>query len=576
MITIRQGYRGMEVQTLRAALMAQGYQPTESVTDPNLFDEWVNAAVCAFQQRAGLTIDGIVGPTTWSALGVTSGTQPATQQAAGAAAAIPTTTPDPGKLAPGLPGDITPSGGSNSMLLLGIAGLVGFAWWYSKRKGGSFSGRPFAGDGDADDEAADADDAKEIARAKRKAKEIQKRILKEYQIELKRNEVDPQRQPGWANRIMRTVERSVMTDERLDMREGLKSERRSERSDFDPSVAPIPGENRDAEQVEARAAWLRQQDEIAKGRTAEERAKVAADIRRMRPELVGHKRNVSNPTYRQERATVGRKAQFSPVNPATGLRNRTESEVEQWATRVESARGAAQGTKKIQVSSRRYHTDKAYRESEQDDARAKADATGAEVQLVNERGVALFKYRPNVRNFKDVTSERLIAEVARDAKKGNCPKAVRNLFRVRPLATDKKTEALLNQAAKVVHTKCTAELNEDTESREEVREEVLGQKRAVLTKAQLIQEGLWSDKKKLPRMTVDAIRKAVKDGRIEKEEGRALIMHLRERNQRIIDERTPKYEPLTVSSRVIRKRGGELPALITTAGGRRRTVRIRD
>lgn len=571
MITIRQGYTGMEVQTLRAALMAQGYQPTESVTDPNLFDSWVNAAVCAFQQRAGLTIDGTVGPVTWGALGVTAGTQPATQQAAGAAVAMPTTTPDPGKLAPGLPNGITPGGDSNSMLLLGIAGLVGFAWWYSKRKGGSFSGRPFAGDGDADDEAADADDAKEIARAKRKAKEIQKRILKEYQIELKRNEVDPQRQPGWANRIMRTVERSVMTDERLS-----KGGEVVDRDAFNPSIAPLPNENRDEEQKAARAAFLREQDALAKSRTAEERAKVAADIRRMRPELVGHKRPSMTETYRKERATVGRKAQFAPVNPTVGLRNRTEAEVEKWATRVESARGAVQRTRKIQVVSRRYHTDKTYRESEQDDARRIADETGSEVQLVNERGISLFKYQPNVRNFKDVTSERLIAEVAKDARKGNCPKAVRNLFRVRPLVNDKKTESLLNQAAKVVHTKCTAELNEDTESREEVREEILGQKAAVLTKAQLIQEGLWSSRKKLPRMTVDAIRKAVKDGRIEKEEGRALIMHLRERNQRIIDERTPKSDPPTVSSRVIRKRGGELPALITTAGGRRRTVRIRD
>ena len=61
---------------------------------------------------------------------------------------------------------------------------------------------------------------------------------------------------------------------------------------------------------------------------------------------------------------------------------------------------AAQGTKRIGVSSKRYHADRTYRESEQRDARAKADASGARVMLVNEAGIPLFDYLPNARDFK--------------------------------------------------------------------------------------------------------------------------------------------------------------------------------
>ncbi len=286
------------------------------------------------------------------------------------------------------------------------------------------------------------------------------------------------------------------------------------------------------------------------------------------------------PTYREERTKVGRKLFPGNTSPSTGLRNRDEGEDEAWLERVESARGAAQGTKRIQVSARRYHTDKAYRESEQADARRIADEGGREVQLVNERGTPLFRYQPNARNFKDAASEQLIEAVADDAKKGNCPKAVKNLFRVRPLALDKTTERLLDSAAAAVAKNCADTLNSDLEMREEAREEAGGEAphRATLREVRDVVGLVRSRRTKASAFTPKAIAREIEKGNISEEDGEALMQMARDEARGAKNAEMMVFvEPKTRgTARHTRKRRGELDAQVTVSpGGRTRTLRVK-
>ncbi|GGY17022.1 penicillin-insensitive murein endopeptidase [Streptomyces tanashiensis] len=61
------GNRGSDVIALQHLLAAHG----RSVTVDGVFDSGTHSAVVGFQQSRGLTADGIVGPATWSALGLT-------------------------------------------------------------------------------------------------------------------------------------------------------------------------------------------------------------------------------------------------------------------------------------------------------------------------------------------------------------------------------------------------------------------------------------------------------------------------------------------------------------------------
>jgi peptidoglycan hydrolase-like protein with peptidoglycan-binding domain len=60
----RQGDQGHPVPTLQYLLRARGH----SVAVDGIFGPATDAAVRAFQQSRGLTVDGIVGPNTWTAL----------------------------------------------------------------------------------------------------------------------------------------------------------------------------------------------------------------------------------------------------------------------------------------------------------------------------------------------------------------------------------------------------------------------------------------------------------------------------------------------------------------------------
>lgn len=62
---LSQGARGAEVATLQQALRDAGFDPGPIDGD---FGPRTRAAVVAFQQARGLTVDGVVGPQTWGAL----------------------------------------------------------------------------------------------------------------------------------------------------------------------------------------------------------------------------------------------------------------------------------------------------------------------------------------------------------------------------------------------------------------------------------------------------------------------------------------------------------------------------
>jgi peptidoglycan hydrolase-like protein with peptidoglycan-binding domain len=65
--TLRQGTVNDQVQTAQYLLREHGHQ----IVADNIFGPKTDAAVRAFQSAAHLTVDGIIGPRTWSALIVT-------------------------------------------------------------------------------------------------------------------------------------------------------------------------------------------------------------------------------------------------------------------------------------------------------------------------------------------------------------------------------------------------------------------------------------------------------------------------------------------------------------------------
>lgn len=548
------GDSAFEVQTIRGALGAAGFHPNYTVMDPNLFDSWVEAAVKAFQLANNLKPDGIVGPNTWAALNGTS-VQPGTSPLQGAGAADPSTQPDPGQLPTQVATPGAPSGGNTMLFVLGGLGIA-FWWWKNRKKGGTLAGLPFGEDDGDKDEA-----RKERERRRRENNQRIDRITQAYEVELRRLQIDPVRAPGHAQALMNRVARADDKADELEARLDREIEDNFAKK-YDPR---------------RRAEILREMDADIAQRTDAERAQARADMRIMRPELKGRSKKGSEPMYRQQHTPVGRKMFPGNTSPTVGLRNRERAEDDKWLERVESAKPAAQATQRIVVQSKRYHTDKKYREAEQEDARQKAEAGRREVQLINERGVVLFRFQPNIRNFKDAASERLIDEVANDAKKKNCPKAVRNLFRVRPLALDFRTEEKLDAAAEAVAKNCSEHLQEDLEFREEAREEAGGERPITVTPRE-IKEGaaalVRSRKKKAPNFTPKAIQREIEKGNISKEDGAALLQMARDHAKTLELERESIFDPPRGTSKMVRRRQGEKDAHVyVSPEGRKRTLR---
>jgi peptidoglycan hydrolase-like protein with peptidoglycan-binding domain len=557
-MSFKQGYIGMEVQSIRGALAGYGFKPNYTVVDPNLFDAWVEAAVRAFQLSVGLANDGIVGPNTWAALNGTS-VQPSLNPSAGASPNQPDTVSHPGELPTAIPG-AGPASGNTTLLLAGGAAIALFFWWRSRKGGSTLAGLPFgAEDDEAKDARAEARKTREAHR--RETAQRMERIIRAYDIELKRTEIDPVRAPGHAQALMNRVARAEDKAEEADAK--LLAWQQDEiGKKYDPA---------------RRAEILREADADIKERTKAEAAQARAEMRVVRGELTGRAKKYPEKMYKQEHTPVGRKMFPARTSPTTSLRERTRHEDELWLERVDSARGAKQGTKRIQVQTKRYHTDKAYREGEQDDARRIAEAEQREVQLVNERGVALFKFQPRVGGkLGDAASEELIEAVANDARKGNCPKAVRNLFRVRPLALDRTTEKLLDNAAAVVAKNCKEELDENLEQREEAREEAGGERPTSAKLREVVHEvGLTRQRRTTAAVfTPKAIQREIEKGNISKSEGEALLIMARDEAKRIEQERQAIFDPPRSSSKMIRRRKGELEAHIyTSPEGRKRTIR---
>ena len=68
--SLKLGMSGERVSLLRRRLTASGLYDDTTMTDPNLFDSTLEAAVREFQDRHGLDVDGVVGPGTLSELNV--------------------------------------------------------------------------------------------------------------------------------------------------------------------------------------------------------------------------------------------------------------------------------------------------------------------------------------------------------------------------------------------------------------------------------------------------------------------------------------------------------------------------
>ncbi|MFT3843090.1 MAG: peptidoglycan-binding protein [Myxococcaceae bacterium] len=67
---LREGSRGAQVATLQRALASKGFSP--GVAD-GVFGPMTQRAVMSFQRAHGLSVDGVVGPQTWGALGGSGG-----------------------------------------------------------------------------------------------------------------------------------------------------------------------------------------------------------------------------------------------------------------------------------------------------------------------------------------------------------------------------------------------------------------------------------------------------------------------------------------------------------------------
>lgn len=448
---LRVGDRDPVVIQLRQLLAKRGVVANYTVSDPNLFDPGLTQLVKAFQKASGLEADGIVGPRTWGALGgATVGTPP-----------TPTTPPTQNDATPEQP---APAPGFPFLMVAGGLAAAAALYWYA-RKG---KGAPamlagfFAGP--------EEDEAKRIARNAKARKrswardEAEEKAAVRAAWELAKRSGPDVTGEALAAEAASLVRTGLYTPAEAAMTARARLLRRTLPAASKASEAII------AERVQAEAARI-VPPEYDPDLTKPERV-AAAVVRNAERQRIAERmlRTGLGPMKNATKAVTHVRR-----DPSWNITPGRETAAEIFPEGVRAAIQPPIGGKMrpgepvvITVDARAYTSDKAYRESMKDRAKATAVDKGVPVRIVgaNSPGLRpslLWTYDPSRRKlagFRDAVTDSLIDRPAILAKEGDCGGAVNQLLRQRRLrlARTPAEQEIQRRAVTVVHSRCGPEL----------------------------------------------------------------------------------------------------------------------
>lgn len=441
---LKLGSQGDPVVEVRTALHAVGYTENYSVTKPWVFDQWMHAAVCDVQKKAGLKVDGIVGPKTWAKL---------------APATVPMSPPVVQPAQPGTGADVPavlthaePVPTSTVLMLAGGLAILGY-YFYSKqgRAMAGFGGKKEHDDSGDEYEDADVDDEPKGYMPEAVREQATKNIRRDRQIR---------------EREHRDVVKGEIRRRLTDLKDQLDS------GEITPSDYKIR-----AAQIEA--AYVRGGRGKPGALPTYSTTKLTSG-QRFIPGTIRKPGRRSVATVETVSRELKRMAQRAP-DAGRVERRMTTHEEEMWMQRDREAAartgrsGPSGAPAKVSVSSKLYRGDERYREEAQDKAREKADREKRRVTIVDENGSTLYDYLPPVHRYGDMgdaLSEKMILDVKAEARDRNCPKAIRQLTRVQGLIRTAREERLFDETAKVVEMNCGKEWKAERESRAEIHREL--------------------------------------------------------------------------------------------------------
>jgi hypothetical protein len=436
---------------LRNALTTLGYV-NASPADPTLFDGDLDTAVRAYQRDKGLGASGVVDSVMWQLL---SGESPAV------ATALPTDidpTPAPAAVTPPAAGSSVP------WLLIGAVGLAGAFYLRHRSRQGAGEvdgpGRPLRLAGVRRKRRFGADNEDDASTSEARPETPYERRRREYE-----------------ERALKVLQRAVLPS-------------RDVEGEVRAKVQDIRAAQADGELTPSQAAVevARLQSLYARGgRGLPKGGSTYSTVR-----LTGGQRYVPGDKVTYTRVSTELK-RMRAMTPDAGRVERkwTANEEEAWAEKdFERNVNAPQGqSTRVPASRALYIKNPTYRAEMQEEATRRAEAAKRKVTVVSERGAALFTAHPGGKqektvtgvtvrkgkklgNLRDVTSERLIREVETAALRQNCPKAVRDLGKVRALVSDTATRDLYASAVETVRSRCSEELAEDAGERASIRHEL--------------------------------------------------------------------------------------------------------